>query len=158
MEVDMNLDEFEGVYKGQSIDYDQAFGPQCVDLIKLYAVQVVGSPIPTGDAWEYNRNQYPTHYDYHKNTLLYIPPKGAIAVWNKNVGYGYGHVAIVLSAGLMSFTSLDQNWLKNPIVQEVTHKYTNVDSFLVPKNTAQSLKYNQLVSELTALVKKYPTV
>ena len=154
----MNLDKFKGVYKGQSIDYDQAFGPQCTDLIKIYNVQVVESPAFTGDAYTYARNPEPNYYDFHKNTPLYIPPKGAIAVWNKNVGYGYGHAAIVLSAGLMSFTSLDQNWRKNTTVQEVHHIYTNVDCFLVPKKPVQEPHYTKLRQDLEALCKKYPMV
>ena len=154
----MDLNKFKDVYLGQSVDHDGVNGAQCVDLIKMYAVQVVGSPIPTGDAHTYNRNQYPEYYEYHKNTPLYIPPKGAIAVWNKNVGYGYGHAAIVLSAGLMSFMSLDQNWRKNTTVQEVHHIYTNVDCFLVPKKPVQEPHYTKLRQDLEALCKKYPMV
>lgn len=154
----MDLDKFKGIYLGQPVDHDGINGAQCVDLIKKYAIQVVGSPETTGNAYTYNRNQYPEYYEYHKNTLTYIPPKGAIAVWNKNVGYGYGHVGIVLTAGLMTFTSLEQNWNKRQVVEIISHSYTNVDCFLVPKKPVQEPHFTQLRLDLEALCKKYPIV
>lgn len=154
----MTLDEFKEKYLGQPVNFDGAYPEQCVDLVQMYNKEVIGAPAWNGDAHTYARNPEPSHYEYHKNTPLYIPPKGAIAVWNSKVGYGHGHTAIVLSAGLMSFTSIDQNWVDVKRCTIVTHTYTNVDCFLVPRGESIDKVYNQLVGDLQTLAQKYHKV
>jgi mannosyl-glycoprotein endo-beta-N-acetylglucosaminidase len=151
----MTLDEFVKTYKGKRPDYDGVYGAQCVDLIKLYATKVVGSPALKGNAVDLARNPYPADYGYQWNSPFYIPQPGAIAIWNEKVGEGYGHAAVILEAHLMWFRSLDLNWPKGSAVQEVRHSYKNVKGFLLPKPRANIELYNTLVEELRALAVKY---
>ena len=69
-----------------------------------------------------NNENVKKNFKIVKNYGDYIPPRGAIAVWQ---GFQYGHVAIVLSAELMSFISIDQNWNGRQELQRVKHNYTD---------------------------------
>lgn len=129
----MLLDDFIATNLGKKVELYGEPRYQCVDLVEQYNRDVIGAPRLYGNAADFARNPQPNFYTYIKNTLMYIPPRGAIAVWNRNVGNGNGHTAIVLEANLMKFKSLDQNWPQGDPVLVVDHDYKNVDGFLVPK-------------------------
>lgn len=154
----MTLDEFRAKYLGKRVEFDGVYEYQCVDLTKMYSKEVIGTPQLMGNAIDYVNNPLPDYYEYHTNHLWYIPPRGSIAVWNGNVGGGFGHAAIVLFATLMKFTSLDQNWPTGEVVKEVEHPYSNVVGFLVPRPIDTISRYNELVDEVRKLVAKYPKV
>ena len=154
----MTLDEFVAVNKGKQIDADGVYEYQCVDLIKQYNKDVIGAPIWTGDPKDYVTNPRPAFYTYEKNTPWYVPPRGSIAIWNGNEGGGHGHTGIVLTSSVLRFSSLDQNWPKGSPVSVVQHNYSNVAGFLVPRKIDAFTAYNQLLSEIQALVSKYPKI
>ena len=111
----MTFDEFVKKYNGKSIDYDGAYGVQCVDLIKQYADSVFG--VKGGswgngeDYWNNTASALKKITTKIKNTASFVPQKGDIMVWNGNVGGGAGHVAICTGEGTTSyFYSYDQNW------------------------------------------------
>lgn len=124
----MSFDNFVRAYLGKAIDYDGAAGKQCVDLIKLYLKHCFG--ILAG-AWG-NAHAY---YDYFsirpelkanfvriKNSRKFVPMKGDICVWSKNMNK-FGHIAIATGTGdTDSFESLDMNWGKEA-ARYVTHDY-----------------------------------
>lgn len=110
-----------------------------MDIVEQYNRDVIGAPRLGGNAIDLMRNPQPRFYNYVKNTPLYVPPKGAIAVWNQRLGNGYGHAAIVLTANVVMFTSIDQNYPPGSTVHEQWHNYTNVDGFLVVKDLQQQL-------------------
>lgn len=151
----MTLEEFVKQYTGRKVEFDGKYDFQCVDLIKFYNKDVVHGPLLSGNAKDYARNQHPMTYSWKKNSPFFIPPRGSIAVWDKNTGAGFGHVAIVLSAWLMSFKSLDQNWPEGEGVIEVKHNYKNVVGFLVPRNQDYKSLYNDMVTELKSFAFKY---
>jgi len=152
----MTLDEFVTKYKGQKIEFDGKYEFQCVDLTKLYNKEVIAAPTLMGNAIDYLNNPLPAFYEFKTNPLWYIPPRGAIAIWNNKVGGGFGHVAIILSASLLQFRSLDQNWPTGAPVTEVDHVYKDVAGFLVPRAQDILSKYNALVDDLRALSVRYP--
>lgn len=151
----MTLDEFKAQHIGKKVEFDGKYEYQCVDLTKFYNRDVVNAPDIMGNAVDYVKNPLPGYYDFHDNPLWYIPPAGAIAIWNNKIGDGFGHVGIVLSASIFSFTSLDQNWPTGSPVAEIKHNYTNVAGFLIPRKNDGITKYNMLVDELRALVNRY---
>lgn len=132
----MKFDEWVNAKKAQgSIDRDGAYGAQCMDLYNDYCEEVIGiTGVGASYAKDviYNQN-VKNNFKIVKNYGDYIPPKGAIAVWQ---GWTYGHVAIVLSAELMTFKSLDQNWNNHQYIEEITHDYTSGTPlyFLEPNN------------------------
>ena len=112
----LNFDNFCRAYLGEAIDYDGVAGKQCVDLIKLYLKHCFG--ILAG-SWG-NAHAY---YDYYnirpelkanfvriKNSPKFVPMKGDICVWSKNMNK-FGHIAIATGEGdTKTFKSLDMNW------------------------------------------------
>jgi hypothetical protein len=154
----MTLREFTDKYTGGKHEFDGEFPYQCVDLIKFYNRDVVNGPSLSGHAYQYSRNEHPSHYRFDRNTPLYIPHRGSIAVFNQNVGGGFGHVSIVLSSHLMYFTSLDQNWPMGAETREVRHIYRHVVGFLVPVDHNSLSQYNGLRSALQRLLNDYPVL
>ncbi len=127
------IDEFVATWEGKFNNFDGALGPQCVDIVQQYNKDVINAPRLYGNAVDFIKNPEPNYYDYFVNTLTYIPPVGAIGVWNNKVGDGSGHVAIVLSANILTFKSFDQNWPTGTVVHVQGHNYINVAGFLVAK-------------------------
>jgi hypothetical protein len=90
------VDAFVARYEGRHVDFDGKYGAQCFDLFNQYARDVLGA----GPLYGFVRAS--EIYDRAPASLYdRIPPgsparKGDVAVWNNNLGYGYGHVAIVL--------------------------------------------------------------
>lgn len=151
----MTLEEFQDEYQGKAVDFDHFYGVQCMDLIEFYNRDVVLAPRLFGHAFQLAKNPQPDYYFYSKNTDDYIPPAGAIAVWNRSLGQGYGHAAIVFDANLMEFWSLDQNWEGVQKAQGIKHTYDNVDCFLIPRRQTDEGRLINFMSELKALFNKY---
>lgn len=89
---------------------------QCVDVIRKYLVESVGCKLVGGNARDYwyNYDLDPTlkkHFTRIKNTVTAVPKLGDIIIWDAWRKNPYGHIAICsASAGLIYFTSFDQNW------------------------------------------------
>jgi hypothetical protein len=157
----MTLDVFEANAVGKKLDFDGKFGFQCMDLIEFYNRDVIGAPRLFGNAIDLLKNPQPNYYDVHDNGLTYIPPRGAIAVWNNKVGGGFGHVAIVLSADLFSFTCLEQDGLTQEGTKVSKYAYRNVQLFLVAKpgaNTIPVTAAQQLLEEYKKKVSDARTI
>ena len=97
----MTLAEFAAKYTGQKVDYDKAYGPQCVDLFRQYCADVIGCP-HTGtvegakELWErFSQNDEKKYFS--RFTPWFIQP-GDVAIWDATATNKYGHVAIVLLA------------------------------------------------------------
>lgn len=92
----MTLEEFTVQYSHKKVDYDGAFGAQCVDLFRQYCKDVL------------NVKQYPPvegakDLAYSYGDLKFIPTsevenceRGDIAIFDKTNSNPYGHVAIVM--------------------------------------------------------------
>ena len=138
---------------GKWIDVDNSNGAQCVDLIKHY-YNWLGVSAIKGNAIAYMTNTLPKNWIRIKNTPEFIPQPGDIAVWNNNAGKGFGHVAIVLSANLNNFTSVDQNWY-NPSetigspASKVIHSYKDFYGVIRPyfndNNNKDGGSYNDIL-------------
>ena len=110
--------------EGKSLDYDHAYGAQCVDLIKYYYDYFGQAGYAKGNANEYVSNALPEGWTRIQKTSGFIPEPGDIAVWGADLNSsGTGHVAIVLSANENSFVSMDQNWPSGSACKQVTHTY-----------------------------------
>ena len=154
----MILQQFKDIWIGRKIEVSGGPKNQCVDLVNGYLRDVKEMGLIPGNAKDFILNAPPAKFQYIKNTPLYIPPEGAICVWNGNVGNGNGHVAIVLKANLLTFTSLDQNWPTDAPVMEVKHNYSNVEGFLIPREKDIISEYSRLRSSMYDLLAKFPPV
>lgn len=136
----MTFDEFIKKYLGKKVDWDGVYGGQCVDLFRQYVNDVLDFPQPNPvsgarllwEGFDLDPNLY-TYYDKIPNSPYGIPKKGDVLVWNAKMGGGYGHVAMFIEGGLMSFKSFDQNF---PTLDKCTiteHNYSNLYGWLRPK-------------------------
>lgn len=131
----MNIQEFIDRYNGKKIDWDNAYGGQCVDLYRQYCHDVLEIPQspPVQGAADIWTTYLQEHFYQVENTPEAVPIPGSVVIWNKKAGGGYGHVAVAVSGNKGSFISFDQNWNKLSVCELVTHTYTNVIGWLVPK-------------------------
>lgn len=134
--------------KGYWWDFDGAFGAQCFDLANMYWNYLTG-----GQLYGYYAKDIPFKNNFdglatvYKNDGPFLPQKGDIVVFHSGYGEGAGHVAIVWSANINNFQSLDQNWWggaqNNPpeVAQLITHYYDNPMYFIRPhyKTTANTV-------------------
>ncbi len=95
--------------KGKWIDEDGWYGAQCVDLILAYC-HFLGVTPPRGNAKEWAYLSLPRGWTRVQNTPAYVPKPGEIVVWS---GGRFGHIGIVLSADVRTFTSMEQNVVGN---------------------------------------------
>lgn len=130
----MTAQQYIDSIMGKHIDYDGAYGAQCVDIIKKYFPDVIGIPAIRNNAIDYWTN-YPTaSFTRISNTPSFVPIKGDIMIWGTSVGQ-YGHIAIVESANVNTFVSTDQNWPYDNgtgVAHRVTHNYSGVLGVLRP--------------------------
>ena len=91
-----------------SLDYDGAYGAQCVDLIKYYYVYLGNSAV-SGNGKDYATNTLPNGWSRIRYYSGFVPQPGDVAVWTTGGG-GAGHVAIVTSANATTMSVVEQNW------------------------------------------------
>lgn len=102
------VDRWVGQVEGKAIDYDGAYGAQCVDLVFHYSRYVIGGPRLTGNG----RDIFPNAAGNSSYTRLGPGDrarKGDVACWGPSWGGGWGHAAIVLSDNGGDLTCLSQN-------------------------------------------------
>jgi hypothetical protein len=133
----MTLDEFVKKNKGEKLDFDDAFGAQCMDLYRFYVRDVLVLPqsppvIGAKNVWDTYLKQY---YTRVRNTLSAIPEKGDIVIWGERYGK-FGHIAVILEADLRKFIAFSQNDpLGKPcIIKE--YRYDRILGWLHPKAEA----------------------
>lgn len=138
--------------KGKGWDFDNAYGWQCFDLVNFYWNYLTGGQLyglyAKDIPFNNNFNGLATVYE---NTPSFLPQKGDIVVWNGNWGEGAGHVAIVQSANINTFVSLDQNWWggganKTEVAQYISHTYDFPMYFIRPHYKAKSTVKDKVTS------------
>lgn len=166
----MSMDYWVTKYLGSGIDYDFAYGVQCVDLVKHFIDKVLGiKPQSIGNAIEYynkrNKSTYLTkNFTWINNTPEFIPQKGDICVFTSKSGNG--HVSIATGKGTVNyFYSYDQNYPHgdHEPMTEVKHTYDRFLGVLRPKDQSNinvlkvtyfkkcNSKYNSIVDALESI-------
>ena len=98
----MKLDEFINKYINTKVDFDNAFGAQCVDLFRQYCKDVLN--IPHTGAVEgakdifLNYDKLPLEQKYFKKYSTNNPKPADVIIWNETKTNKYGHIAIVVSS------------------------------------------------------------
>lgn len=132
----LTLVEFINKWLGKKADYDGVWDGQCVDLYRFYCKEVLGvsQSVPVGGATEIWDTASAKYFDFILNDPYAVPQKGDILVWDRDVGGGFGHVAIFLEGDVNSFISLDQNWPTISVVTKTKHNYNNIIGWMRSKN------------------------
>lgn len=119
----MKLDEFINKYINTKVDFDNAFGAQCVDLFRQYCKDVWNIP-HTGAVegakdlflkWEKMPlekkyfKKIPANKAYNDTEMEF----GDVVVWGETSNNKYGHVAILISkVDEKSILVFEQNGIK----------------------------------------------
>lgn len=149
---------------GRGIDYDGAYGVQCVDLAKHYIKNVLGvTPQSIGNAIEYYNKRKTSEYltknfKWIDNTAEFIPKKGDLCVFTSRSGHG--HISVATGEGTTSyFYSYDQNFpkAKHEPMTLIKHSYNSFLGVLRPLNQANigSEKKKPTPNTKTAYFKPY---
>ena len=108
--------------EGKYLDYDGYYGAQCVDLIKYYYEIFGMADYAMGNGCDYISNTLPPGWTRIQNYAEFVPEPGDVGVWT-DASWKNGHVAIILSADVHNFVSMDQNWPQGTQVTQVSHGY-----------------------------------
>ena len=142
----MSINEFFAKYNGKFVDYDGAFGTQCVDLMRQYCKDVLGVAgyvaIPqTGNAKDIFRN-FPLggnqYFSKVFNTPTNMPKKGDVLFFKTSLWFPFlfgwaGHVGIVESADLYNLVLFNQNYPTGRYCEFRKFKYKDCQGWLIPK-------------------------
>lgn len=113
----MTLEEFVKKYKGKKVDFDNAYGAQCVDLFRQYTKECLGIKEHTGPCatsggakdlfLDYDKMPIEKKYFLRSKQKNWIP--GDVLVWDQTATNKYGHVAIFLAKLGNDFLVFEQN-------------------------------------------------
>lgn len=111
----MKFEQFLTKYCGKKVDFDGAYGAQCVDLFRQYCRDVLDTP-HTG-AVDGAKELYEKYADlpvekkyFTRLSKKAVPECGYVAVWGATPANRYGHVAIVICRiGSFSLLVFEQN-------------------------------------------------
>jgi len=104
----ISITNFVSKWTGRKIDYDKAYGAQCVDVLKQWEAENKWK-ITHGNANATRYNADGVNYKWIVNTPIAVPRAGDMIEFALG---GYGHVGVVVSATVWSVKVFEQN---NPI-------------------------------------------
>lgn len=143
----MSFQEFINKWNGKGIDFDGAYGDQCMDLMHQYISEVLGLNDGRILAASYAYQVYTNfntifgheYFDRIDNTPTGVPLNGDIMFWKPNVqnvtGVA-GHVAVFRDGDMNRFNSFDQNYPTGTKCHIQNHSYTGVLGWLRRKQLA----------------------
>ena len=141
----MTLEEFITKWNGKGIDFDGAFGFQCMDLMHQYHVEVLGitdgrtlaAPGAKDVYLNFDNIFGKEHFNKIPNTPTGVPQKGDIVIWGTGIG-PYGHIAVFIEGDTNNFVSFDQNFPTGSLCHKQAHTYNGVVGWLRAKKTSPS--------------------
>ena len=97
----MKFEQFLTKYCGKKVDFDAAYGAQCVDLFRQYCHDVLDTPHtgPVDGAKELYEKyaDLPVEKKYFTRlSKKAVPEYGYVAIWGSTPANKYGHVALVI--------------------------------------------------------------
>ena len=135
----MTLTHFVKKYNGKKVDFDGAFGAQCVDLFRQYNKEVWGNPhtgaVEGAKDLILNYDNLPLEQKYLEKIPRYFFPKaGDVAVWGASSSNKYGHVAIVVYTEDNNLIVFEQDGFKQDGAKLNIRTDDNLLGFLRKKN------------------------
>lgn len=111
----MTFQSFIETFNGKYIDFDGAYGAQCMDEMHYYCVQVLGladGRILAAPCAKDVYNNFDSVFGHElferiPNTPTGVPNEGDVMFWGNGT---WGHVAIFIEGDANSFRSFDQNY------------------------------------------------
>lgn len=139
----MTFEDFLIKWNGRFIDFDGAYGPQCMDLMHQYIVEVLGltdGRILAAPAAKDVFNNFDTivgreYFEKIANTPTGVPQEGDIVLWETGT---WGHVAIFIEGDVNKFNSFDQNYPVGSPCHIQSHTYSGCLGWLRFKGGEQN--------------------
>lgn len=134
----MKIEEFINKHLNKIVDFDGAFGGQCVDVFRQYCKDVL--EIPHTGAVEgakdlfLNYDNMPLEKEHFQKMLSTYYLYGDVVVWDKSMTNKYGHVAIFIhqiSNG--EILVLEQDGFKQNGLKLKSRSTNNILGILRPK-------------------------
>lgn len=135
----MTVDEFVEKSKGTKVDFDKAYGAQCVDLFRQYCADVLGAKkqpaavVGAKDFYGNYVNDGALQELFEKLPAGAAPESGDVVFWGASAGNKYGHVAIVLGCEGHSLTVLEQDGFRQDGAKVVRRFTDGVLGYMRPK-------------------------
>ncbi len=131
-------DQYFGKYDQKYLDFDGAFGAQCMDNYRYFVKESLGfpqSPLVVGayQVWDSYLTDY---YDRIENTPTNAPIKGDIVIWGQELGR-FGHIAVCKDGTPTEFNSFDQNYPTGSPCHFQHHSYYAVLGWIRKKEPNQ---------------------
>lgn len=132
----MSLEEFIKKYIGKKVDFDGAFGAQCVDLFRQYNKEVWGNPhtgaVEGAKDLFLNYKKMPEEVKYLK--IVKIPFVGDVVVFDATSANKFGHVGIIVgSVSNETFLVFEQDGFKQDGAKIVIRDKSNILGYLRKK-------------------------
>lgn len=111
----MTLNDFVKKYDGKKVDFDNAYGAQCVDLFRMYNKEVLELPYTgavNGAKDIYFKFDELREKEFYERVIPTSAKAGDIAVWGASASNQFGHVAIVLGTLLDELVVFEQDGFK----------------------------------------------
>lgn len=143
----MTPKDFFNQFNGRYVDFDGAFGNQCVDLVQFYNRDVIGNPARfTGNAKDII-SQAGSYY-----TKTSKPEVGSIGILGAMTGNPYGHIGIVSAVypdG--SYDMLEQNDPTGTPAHFKRYNNANLLGFLKPNKLTEEIPMEEIQKLYKAL-------
>lgn len=168
----ITFSQFTTKWNGYGIDFDGAYGDQCMDLMHQYIVEVLGltdgrilsAPVARTVFEDFPNRIGSQYFDRIYNSATGVPADGDIIFWKEPYGYYYnsitktyqyaGHVGISKGSNVNNVVAFEQN---NPTgtkchIQTHTDLYKGVMGWLHPKSSSVNWddKVNKMKNALNA--------
>ena len=136
----MTLSQFVSNYINDKVDYDNAFGCQCVDLFRQYVLVVLGHKKHTGavagakDLF-LKYSELPEEQKVFDRIKTKTAKVGDCLVWGETKTNPYGHVAICLGQDKENLIVFEQDGYKQNGAKVMTRKTENLLGVLRPKKS-----------------------
>ena len=135
----MKLHEFVDKYIGTKVDFDKAFGAQCVDLARQYFQDVWNVPQPEGVIGAqdfYFKHENRPVQKRHMDCITYKglnPPVGAVVIFKACPANRFGHIGICLSSDDNTITLFEQDGFKQDGAKITKWHYDLLVGWLIKK-------------------------
>ena len=126
----MKLEEFINKYINTKVDFDGAYGAQCVDLFRQYCKDVLNIPhtgaVDGAKDLILNYQKMEGEKKYFYNLPAIQARTGDVIVWNSTVTNKYGHVAIVIGFTFDGILVMEQDGFKQDGAKFKNRSFDNV--------------------------------
>ena len=122
----MDLQEFVEKYQRKPVDFDKAYGAQCVDLARQYFKDVWDLPrqpegVVGASDFFFKHNERPIQRELC-NCVTFTgsqpPPAGSVVIFKSSGTNKFGHIAICLEANYGKIKVFEQDGILNEVLMK----------------------------------------